>query len=40
MPMDESSLLSIQGIGTSKLEHYGDDLLRIVDEGLDAASEN
>ncbi len=39
MPMDESSLLSIQGIGTSKLEHYGDDLLRIVEEGREDPGE-
>lgn len=38
MPIDEAELLAIQGIGASKLEHYGDDILRIVEEGLDGSS--
>jgi ATP-dependent DNA helicase UvrD/PcrA len=34
MPTDEAELLTIAGIGANKLEHYGDDILRIVEEGL------
>ena len=32
MPTDQRSLLAVSGIGPTKLEHYGDEILAILDQ--------